>query len=95
VVAVPRLVIEEGFPGTLSRRGITGESFLIVAGEPISPFGVFERAAILLRSLRMGCLGEEIFFGCLDVLLVLHDLLNIAVDLAHEGLLCLNALFVG
>jgi len=35
----------------------------------------------------MGCLGEEIFFGCLDVLLVLQDLLNIAIDIAHEGVL--------
>ena len=84
-----------GVIGSLSISGFTGERFLIIAGEPICPFGEFERAAMVACFLLIGCLFEEIFFGCLDVLLVLHDLLNIAVDLAHEGLLGFNALFVG
>jgi hypothetical protein len=89
----PRLGSLELLFGFLSIFGFTGEVFLILGGDPIFPIGVGERAAMI--AFLFGCLVEESFFGGLDVLLVLHDGLNIVVDLAHEfGLFC-NALFVG
>lgn len=49
---------------------------------------------LVFTSIFIGRHGEEFFFGGLDVLLVLHDGLNIVVDKAHEFGLSCNALFV-